>query len=128
MVEDLEHFPLAMLDFRSIDPMQDFVPYDQVSPIRHKELYLIKPKEEHQWYWASQQKRSELLVFVQYDSMVGSQARCKYPGMPVQKSHDVLTATVCPHAGFRNTCAGPNATMRKSIETRSVVITKIRSV
>ncbi|CAN9382557.1 unnamed protein product [Alternaria alternata] len=110
MVEDLEHFPLAMLDFRSIDPMQDFVPYDQVSPIRHKELYLIKPKEEHQWYWASQQKRSELLVFVQYDSMVGSQAR------------------FCPHAGFRNTCAGPNATMRKSIETRSVVITKIRSV
>jgi cephamycin C biosynthesis protein len=123
-VEDLEHFPLALLDFRSINPMEDFVPYDQVSPIRHKELYLINPKERHRWYWASRQKRSELLVFVQYDSMPGLQARCKSKfGETLFDKAD--RRVVCPHAGFRNASAPSDAQMRKSIETRSVVITKL---
>lgn len=66
--------------------MHDLVPYDQVLPARHMESYLVKARESHQWYWASQQKKTELLIFVQYDSSNKAQARCK---------SSILAVTLC---------------------------------
>jgi len=107
LIDELEHYPLGVLDYSSLDPSRDLIAYDQVSPVRAKELYTVIARPEHRWYWVSRMRKSELLVFVQYDSSDGGQARC------------------CPHAGFRNINAPPNAPMRESIETRSIVITKV---
>lgn len=85
LMDELEHYPLAVLDFRSADPLSDFVGYDQVSPVRSKELYVLKARESHRWFWASRQNKSELLVFVQYDSSELGQARCE---SAVHKTYD----------------------------------------
>jgi len=61
-------------------------------------------------------------VFVMYDTFSGSHSRCK---CYFSTALGVLTFSVCPHVSFVNPRASKDAAPRESIETRSIVITKI---
>ena len=73
MVEDR---PLAVCDFRSIDP-EDLVPADRVLPDKVGEVYYLRYNEAQRWHWIEKQTPTECWVMVMYDTMAGPQAKCK---------------------------------------------------
>lgn len=101
----LEDRPLALCDFRSVST-SDLIASDRILPDRVGEVYYLKYNPNHKWYWLSQQTPSEPFVLVMYDTKAGNHAR------------------FCPHVSFDNPLAPPDAAPRRSVETRSVVITK----
>jgi len=95
--------PLALCDFRTVQS-DDLVPADRVIPGRAGEVYYVKYNESQEWYWLEEQKPDEPMMFIMYDTKSGNQAR------------------ICPHIGFENPKAPANAPPRRSVETRSIVI------
>jgi len=106
LVPVLEDCPLALCDYRSVDP-EDFLEADRVFPDRVGEVYYLKYSKKHHWFWLEGQKQSEPFVFIMYDTMVGDQAK------------------FCPHVSFHNPRASPHSIPRRSVETRSIVISKL---
>ncbi|PVH79055.1 hypothetical protein DL98DRAFT_533408 [Cadophora sp. DSE1049] len=101
----LEDRPLALCDSRTVAP-SDLIACDRIIPDRVGEVYYLKYNSQHKWYWLSRQTCFEPLVFVLYDTKGGNHAR------------------FCPHVSFPNPEAPRNAPPRRSVETRSIVITQ----
>ncbi|KAK3367392.1 hypothetical protein B0T24DRAFT_710323 [Lasiosphaeria ovina] len=108
-----EHNPLAVCDYRTVDPEVDLIACDRVIPERAGEVYYIHHSERQQWAtmlivqcFLKNQTVDEIAVMLMYDSEPGKQA--KY----------------CPHISFKHLEARPDAPTRRSVETRSIVITK----
>jgi hypothetical protein len=78
-------------------------------------------------YWLEKQKSTEPFIFLMYDTHAkGKMARCKYTYTAFCVClHPIKAATVCPHVSFDNMRKPPDAELRTSVETRSIVITKI---
>ncbi|KIM96915.1 hypothetical protein OIDMADRAFT_20682 [Oidiodendron maius Zn] len=106
LVPVLEDRPLALCDSRSVDP-EDLVATDRIIPDRVGEVYYLTYNPNHKWFWLEKQTPSEPFAFVMYDTKAGSHAR------------------YCPHISFVNPRAPEGAVPRESIETRSIVITKV---
>jgi len=104
MLPQIEDSPLAMCDFRTIDG-DDLIETDRIYPTHQAEIYYLKHNTGQKWYWVPEQKSSELLIFVSYDSHTGTNPR------------------FCPHVAVPNPLASKNAAPRESVETRSLVIT-----
>jgi len=102
----LEDNPLALCDFQSIDK-EDLIACDRVIPIRAGEVYYLRHNPKQQWYWMEFMTSEEPFLFIMYDSAPGDQAR------------------YCPHVPIQNPRASPTAPNRRSIETRSIIITKM---
>jgi len=103
----IEDSPLALCDFRSVDK-NDLISCDRVIPTRAGEVYYLKYNPAQQWYWLDHMTPEEPFLFVVYDSAPGDQAR------------------YCPHAPIKdNPLSPPSAPPRRSVETRSIIITKI---
>ncbi|KAI0191097.1 hypothetical protein F4808DRAFT_444098 [Astrocystis sublimbata] len=102
-----EDSPLAFCDYRSVEP-KDLIPSDRVIPERAGEVYYLLHNNTQKWAHLSRQTPSELAVFVLYDNKPGPQA--KY----------------CPHISFRNPACPPDAPPRRSVETRSIVISPMQ--
>ncbi|KAL8711219.1 MAG: hypothetical protein Q9220_004364 [cf. Caloplaca sp. 1 TL-2023] len=109
LVPELEDRPLAFCDYQSIDP-EDLVEADRVFPDRVGEVYYLRYNERQRWHWLEHQGLDELFLFTMYDTMAGNQA--KY----------------CPHVSFENPRASPTSVPRRSVETRSIIISKISEV
>jgi len=107
LVPVLEDCPLALCDYRSVGP-EDLVEADRVFPDRVGEVYYLKYNKNHRWFWLERQQQSEPFVFIMYDTMIGDQAK------------------FCPHVSFQNFRASPHAIPRRSVETRSIVISKLQ--
>jgi len=105
LVPTLEDRPLALCDSRSVEP-KDLVAADRIIPDRVGEVYYLTHNPKHRWYWLEKQTPAEPFVFVMYDTKNGDHAR------------------FCPHVSFDNTRKSSNAPARRSVETRSVVITR----
>ncbi|KAK0118547.1 hypothetical protein ONS95_007435 [Cadophora gregata] len=101
----LEDRPLALCDSRTVAP-SDLIACDRIIPDRVGEVYYLKYNSQHKWYWLSRQTCFEPLVFVLYDTKAGNHAR------------------FCPHVSFPNPEAPINAPPRRSVETRSIVVTQ----
>ncbi|KIV92764.1 hypothetical protein, variant [Exophiala mesophila] len=104
----LEDRPLALCDTRTVAP-SDLVAADRILPDRIGEVYYLQHSHEQQWYWLEKQRSNELLVFLEYDTQ------------------SEKTARFCPHVSFDLPHAPDQAEKRRSIETRSIVITKLWS-
>lgn len=78
-------------------------------------------------YWLERQKNTESLIFLMYDTHAkGKMARCKYTyTASCVCLHPTKVVIVCPHVSFDNMRKPPDAELRTSVETRSIVITKI---
>ncbi|KAH8601748.1 hypothetical protein B0O99DRAFT_607358 [Bisporella sp. PMI_857] len=101
-----EDSPLTLCDFRSIQPA-DLIEADRVIPGRAGEVYYIKYRASQRWCWLEHQTPQEPFMFVMYDTIPGDQAR------------------ICPHIAFHNPRAPSNTPPRKSVETRSIVISPL---
>ncbi|KIV88452.1 hypothetical protein PV10_08135 [Exophiala mesophila] len=106
LLASLEDNPLALCDFRSVDP-DDLVPADRVIPSNEGEVYYLKYNPDQKWYWLDSMTMDELFIFIMYDSEKGPQAR------------------YCPHVPVKNPRAPAEAPPRKSVETRSILISKV---
>lgn len=70
--------PLAFCDPKTVST-DDLIAVDLVGPNKPGESYYLFYNDQHKWYWASDMKPSEAMVFTTWDSEVDSQAtRCKF--------------------------------------------------
>ncbi|KAL8950294.1 MAG: hypothetical protein Q9222_003660 [Ikaeria aurantiellina] len=106
LVPELEDRPLALCDYQSID-REDLIEADRVFPDRVGEVYYLRYNQRQRWFWLEHQGLDELFLFTMYDTMAGNQA--KY----------------CPHVSFDNPRASPKAVPRRSVETRSIIISEV---
>lgn len=95
--------PLAVCDARSF-PRKDWVAGDIIYPTRTGEISLGTYSNSHTWYYYPAMAPSELLVFKSYDSRFDSPTR------------------MTPHCAFDDPTAPADAPLRRSIETRCLVV------
>lgn len=95
--------PLAVCDARSFASL-DWVAADIFYPDRAGEIYLGRYANGHTWYYYPVMSPDEVLVFKSYDSRLDCPVR------------------MTPHCAFDDPTAPADAPLRKSIETRCLVI------
>lgn len=148
LVPALEDRPLALCDCRSVDP-NDLVAADRIIPDRVGEVYYLTHNPKHRWYasrknvcipcstlkrtcfigtgWKSKCRQNhlslscmilkmEIMLAVSFLSHVRVNIWCNRCWHTLQK--------VCPHVSFNNARKSSNAPPRRSVETRSIVITR----
>jgi hypothetical protein len=105
LIKEVEDRPLAVCNYRSVNS-KDLIAIDRVFPHQLQQNYLLHHNDQQRFYYLSKQTPSDLVIMVQYDTRASGNAR------------------YCPHVSFPNPNAPTNATIRRSIETRSIVITE----
>jgi len=108
LLPKIEDSPLAVCDYRSVDK-NDLIACDRVIPTRAGEVYYLRYNLKQRWYFLDGMTPKDLLVMMMYDSENGTQAR------------------YCPHSPVDNPMASIDAPARRSVETRSIIITKVSS-
>lgn len=103
----IEDSPIAFCDPATIES-KDMLEVDRVTPISLIEIFQVKFNAAQKWYWLSNQTPDEVSVFVQFDS---------HP--PENKLNFI------PHVSFIDPNTRPGAKPRQSVETRSIVFTKL---
>lgn len=63
-----EDFPLAILDPHTVLAAEDFLTVDRVTPGGVSPSVNVKFSTSHRWYWLSEQKPEEVVVFTQLDT------------------------------------------------------------
>jgi len=96
------HEPLALADYRSVDPENDLVSIRIILPDREGSMFDVKYNPGHRWYYLSDQTPDEVILFKSFESNA-DKAR--------------LTA----HAAFDDNTSPPDAPQRQSIEVRALV-------
>ncbi|KAK0657890.1 hypothetical protein B0T16DRAFT_402684 [Cercophora newfieldiana] len=103
----IEDNPIAFCDPDTVC-RNDMLEVDRVTPISLIEVFQIKFNPTQRWRWLSKQTPDEPVVFVQFDS---HPRNGRINGVP--------------HATFNNPTAGPDCIPRESVETRSIVFTRL---
>ncbi|KAF8440533.1 hypothetical protein L210DRAFT_3612388 [Boletus edulis BED1] len=96
------HYPLGVLDFRSIDVDADLVPLRLMFPKCQGWMYNVKYNPGHKWYYLSDQTPDEVVLFKSFDS-------------------DASTARLVPHSAFPDKTSPADAPHRQSIGVRALV-------
>ena len=98
----VQDMPLAFCDAESMR-QDDFVPTDLIYENRTGEVYSVRHRPEHSWYYVSDMQPDEVILLKCYDSAEDGRAR--------------FTA----HSAFQNPASPPDALARESIEVRTLV-------
>jgi len=98
--------PIAFCDYHTIDK-EDLVPTDRPWKGLAREIYNIKWNSSQRWYWIRDQTPDEVTLFLNWDSS------------PIDGGPEF-----CAHASFLDPKANPDLPPRRSIEVRTLVITK----
>ncbi|ORY88157.1 hypothetical protein BCR35DRAFT_289397 [Leucosporidium creatinivorum] len=99
--------PLAAMDYRTLDAEKDLVPTDLILSNeggRKGQNYSVLHSPAQKWYYLSEQRPDEAIIFKIYDSLVE-------PGL----------SQLTPHSAFVNPLAPADALPRQSIEIRALV-------
>ncbi|KAF7377811.1 hypothetical protein MSAN_00204600 [Mycena sanguinolenta] len=96
--------PLALCDFRSMDPEADVLAVALVYPDREGETYGVKYNPKQRWTYFSGVKPEELVLIKCYDSV-----------------QDGSVALFTPHTAFSDPKTPEGAPLRESIELRFLV-------
>lgn len=119
-------YPLAMLDFRSVDLNNDLVPTLLRYPdwLKDKETYAVKYNPNHKWYYWSHMEPTEVLLIKCYDSASRKLAQAKHNSLlPNQQSpFQADIAGLSPHSAFFNEKDAMIGVPRQSIEVRAIVL------
>ncbi|KAK7052408.1 hypothetical protein R3P38DRAFT_3386819 [Favolaschia claudopus] len=97
-------WPLALCDFRSVDPVADVAPVALVYDDREGETYQVKYNEKHKWKYFSNVTPEEGILIKCYDSV-----------------QDGSVALYTPHTAFSDPLTPTDAPLRESIEVRALV-------
>ncbi|KAF8555715.1 hypothetical protein OG21DRAFT_1460557 [Imleria badia] len=96
------HKPLAVADYRSIDPDTDLISTRHIYAHREGATFSVKYNPGHRWYYLSDQTPNEVTFIKCFDS-------------------DVDKARLTPHSAFHDGTSPPDAPQRQSIEVRALV-------
>lgn len=122
MFGPLYDWPLAVLDYTSIDCARDLIASDNVYPHQVSETYNVFFNKSHRWFYLSGHQPHELLLFKAYDSRTksGTARGTRFRALRNRKSF--ANDLVCPHAAFYDPSAPPNSRRRESVECISLVL------
>ncbi|KAH7882170.1 hypothetical protein F5I97DRAFT_429775 [Phlebopus sp. FC_14] len=96
------HSPLAVADYRSLDPKADLVFTRHIYPTREGSTFSVKYNPSHKWYYLPDQTPDEVILIKCFDS-------------------DVDRARLTPHSAFMDDTSPKEAPLRQSIEVRALV-------
>jgi len=96
------HHPLAVADWRSLDPERDLVPTRHIYPDREGATFGVRYNASHQWYYLGGQTPDEVTLIKCFDS-------------------DESKARLTPHSAFSDFGSPRDAPDRQSIEVRCLV-------
>jgi len=96
--------PLAVCDFKSVDPSRDLVPHTLKYPDRDGETFGVQWNENHQWRYVRGMRPEEGVLIKCFDSV-----------------QDGSVAVLTPHTAFEDPTTPPDAEKRESIELRALV-------
>ncbi|KAJ7190768.1 hypothetical protein GGX14DRAFT_507112, partial [Mycena pura] len=97
-------WPLALCDFRSVEPANDVLPVTLVYPDRKGETFGVKYNPKQRWTYFSGVTPEELILIKCFDSL-----------------QDGSVALYTPHTGFSDPATPAGAPLRESIELRALV-------
>ncbi|KAJ7139080.1 hypothetical protein C8R44DRAFT_605696 [Mycena epipterygia] len=97
-------WPLALCDFRSVNPSTDVLPVTLVYPDREGETFGVKYNPNQKWTYFSGVTPEELILIKCYDSL-----------------QDGSVALYTPHTGFKDPATPEGTPLRQSIELRALV-------
>jgi hypothetical protein len=121
-------YPLALCDFRSVDPERDLVPVALIYPDREGETFGVRYNEAQRWKYQREMGVDEAVLIkwqVSVSSLCQSDSSwecvthvfiCSY-----DSSKDKDVAVFTPHTGFRDPSAPRDAPLRESVEVRALV-------
>lgn len=147
-IEPVRNFPLALLDYRSLDPYEDLVITRRMLPDwMHKnyaqdlEGYSVKHNERHRWYHWSALTPEEVVIFKCHDSASkslilshqralkieqalaeGSDIRTVQTDLPSLEGELMDIAGVCPHTAFFDEQGPATGHLRSSADLRFLVL------
>ena len=75
LVDPVEDYPLALCDARSLDPL-DLIDSERRAPNHTGEIQLAVHADEQRWYYYSEMRPPEVLVFKTFDSIDGGLRPC----------------------------------------------------
>ncbi len=102
LVDPVEDYPLALCDARSLD-RQDLIDTERRAPNHTGEIQLAVHGGEQQWFYFSEMRPPEVLLFKTFDSKDGGVHPCSI------------------HSAIRLSQAPANAKPRESVESRAFV-------
>lgn len=111
IISPVQDNPLALCNAKSV-ANADLVPTyirhfgeaDLDNPRHTGEIYSVRHRDAHEWFYASDMTADEVLLLKCYDSLDDGRAR------------------FMPHTGFSNPACPPEFTPRESIEARTLVV------
>ncbi|KAI0041994.1 hypothetical protein FA95DRAFT_1598697 [Auriscalpium vulgare] len=96
------HHPLAVADWRSLNPDEDLISTRHIYPDREGATFSVKYNPKHQWYYQSNQTPEEVILIKCFDT-------------------DDSGARLTPHTAFLDSTSPTDAPQRQSIEVRALV-------
>ncbi|TFK68053.1 hypothetical protein BDN72DRAFT_821708 [Pluteus cervinus] len=97
-------WPLAVCDYRSVNPKEDVFPVALIYPDTEGETMGVKYNSEHKWKYFHGVTPEEYILIKCYDSV-----------------EDGSVAVFTPHTGFADPATPPGTPLRESIELRALV-------
>ncbi|KAJ6475729.1 hypothetical protein C8R47DRAFT_1052463 [Mycena vitilis] len=99
-----DDWPLALCDFRSVDPSKDVLPVALLYPNREGETFGVKYNPNQKWTYFSGVTPEELILIKCFDSL-----------------QDGSVALYTPHTAFSDPATPEGTPLRESIELRALV-------
>jgi hypothetical protein len=114
-------FPVALCDFRSVDPKSDVFPAAIVFPDREYEMYFVKYNPNHKWKYVRGMTPDEfvLIKWCVDLTQLGQADRSIYYSFDSTQEGSVAKFT--PHTAFQDPTTPEDAPYRQSIEVRALV-------
>jgi len=97
-------WPLALCDYRSVNPKQDTFPVALVYPDREGETMGVSYNPKHEWKYKYGMTPDDIVLIKCFDSL-----------------QDGSVALFTPHTGFEDPTTPKDAPLRESIELRALV-------
>lgn len=128
-VEPVKNYPLALLDYRTVNPVEDLVVTRRILPewmhqrwVQDREGFSLKHSDAHRWYHWSGLAPEEVVLFKCHDS--ASKTLITHHGsLEGGPDGDLMdVAGVCAHTAFFNAQGPANGHLRSSADLRFLVL------
>ena len=114
-------WPLALCDYRSIDPVNDLVPTILRYPDRDGETLGVKYNPNHRWKYLKGMDPEEFVLIKWYVPTGLKDCTAADGNSSFDSKDDGKTAILTPHTAFDDTTKPEGAPLRESIELRLLV-------
>jgi cephamycin C biosynthesis protein len=116
LLHPVRNYPLALCDFRSLDPAADLVPTQLRFPawLKDRENYSVRYRSCHRWFYWSALTPRELILLKCHDSASRLLMSDGEHGDAIQAD----VAGLSPHTSFVDPTAATEGRLRTSLEMR----------